>query len=87
MNWITVVWFKQKQQVTHLFFAITALGIAVMNGMELVFMRSVSIHQVILLMRELHVPMLVICMYVTASMLGVYGWRGRRAVCEYSRLF
>jgi signal transduction histidine kinase len=55
-----VVWFKQKQQLAHLFFSIAALGVAVMSGMELMAMRSISISQVILLMRWIHVPMLVI---------------------------
>ncbi len=55
-----VVWFKQKQQLAHLFFSIAALGVAVMSGIELIVMRSVSIPQVILLMRWLHIPMLVI---------------------------
>ncbi|MDO9214477.1 MAG: ATP-binding protein [Methylococcales bacterium] len=55
-----VVWFKQRQQVAHLFFAIAALGVAVMSGMELIVMRSVSIPQVVLLMRWLHLPLLVV---------------------------
>jgi len=55
-----IVWCKQRQQVAHLFFAIAALGVAVMSGMELVAMRSVSINEVALLMRWLHLPMLVI---------------------------
>ncbi|MFI3188413.1 hypothetical protein BCS42_04900 [Crenothrix sp. D3] len=55
-----IVWCKQRQQVAHLFFAIAALGVAMISGMELVAMRSVSINEVALLMRWLHLPMLVI---------------------------
>jgi len=53
-------WFKQKQQLAHLFFSIAALSVAVMSAMELMAMRSVSIPQVILLMRWIHLPMLVV---------------------------
>ena len=59
-----IVWCKQRQQVAHLFFAIAALGVAMISGMELVAMRSVSINEVALLMRWLHLPMLVICIAI-----------------------
>jgi len=55
-----IVWFKQKQQRAHLFFSITAISVAFINGMELIVMRSVSLNEVVFLLRWVQVPLLTI---------------------------
>jgi two-component system, LuxR family, sensor kinase FixL len=55
-----VVWFKQRQQLAHLFFSIAAIGVAVISGLELMGMRSDSIDQMALLMRWVQLPLLAI---------------------------
>ena len=54
------VWFNQRRQWAHLFFAIAAVAVAVITGMEFMAIRAVSIEQMAILLRWAQLPLFVI---------------------------
>ena len=54
------IWFNQTRQWAHLFFAIAAVAVAVITGMEFMAMRAVSIEQMATLLRWAHLPLFVL---------------------------
>jgi two-component system sensor kinase FixL len=54
------IWFNQRRQWTHLCFAIAAVAVAVITGMEFMVMRAVSIEQMATLLRWAQLPLFVV---------------------------